>query len=77
MAVKLIQDNAKIVLVKKIENPFRAGTEVAKRWEAVMRTANQKRTVAAALKAGARKSTVRYALNEKIIKVLPVRATAS
>lgn len=61
---KPLAEEAKIVVVKK-ENPFREGSEVFKRAQAVLAS----KDVATALKKGARISTVRYLAKHRFIKV--------
>ena len=63
-AKKSIPITAKIVVVKR-ENPFREGTDVAKRAAAVLSA----RTVEQALKKGARRSTVRWLRDHRVIKI--------
>ena len=60
-----IPDQAKISLIAKAENPFTPGSAVYKRVEAVIKA----KTVADALKKGARKSTVKWARDHKIVRV--------
>jgi hypothetical protein len=57
----------KITVTRGAENPFREGSAVHKRAGAVLR-ANGK-PVAAAIKAGARVSTVRYLEKAKVIRL--------
>lgn len=61
---KLLNPKAKIVVVKK-DNPFTPGTEVHKRMSAVLAAP----TVGAAVKKGARTSTVRWAVAHRLVKV--------
>ena len=63
MTVKNIAPTAKIIVLSK-ENPFAKGTGAFKRVQAVLASKSK----AEALKRGARSSTVRYCLNEKLIK---------
>lgn len=62
-----IPDDAKISVVAKAENPFTPGSAVYKRVQAVL--ASNGKTVADALKKGARKSTVKYLRDHKIVRV--------
>ena len=62
-----IPDDAKIIVVAGAENPFREGTAVYKRVQAVL--LSKGKTVEFALKKGARKSTVKYLRDHKIVKV--------
>lgn len=61
-----IEPTAKIVPIKGAENPYREGSAVAKRVNAVLTT----RRVDAALKKGARTSTVRACLRAKLIRIV-------
>lgn len=60
-----ISDDARITVIAKAENPFTPGSAVYKRVEAVIKA----KTVADALKKGARKSTVKWARDHKIVRV--------
>jgi hypothetical protein len=64
--IKPIPLDGKIVVVKA-ENPFREGTGAYKRTQAVL--ACKGKTVEDALKKGARRSTVRWLYNHKIVRV--------
>jgi hypothetical protein len=58
--------DAKIVVLKA-ENPFREGTAVHKRVQAVL--ACKGKTVEDAVRRGARRSTVRWCRDHKIVRV--------
>jgi hypothetical protein len=60
-----IEPTSKIVPLKGAENPFREGSAVAKRVNAVLSA----RRVDVALKKGARKSTIRACLRAKLIRI--------
>lgn len=64
-----LDKGAKIVVNKSVDVPeFREGTAVAKRVGAVL--ASGGKTVEAALKKGARTSTVRYLAKAKVIRLV-------
>jgi hypothetical protein len=63
-AAKPIAEEAKITVINK-ENPFREGTGVYKRAQAVLTS----KKVADAIKKGARISTVRYLAKNRFIKL--------
>lgn len=65
----MLNKEMKIKVKRNIDNPFREGSGAHKRAGAVMR-ANGK-TVAAALRGGARPSTVHYLKKAKIISLHP------
>lgn len=64
--LKLIASTDIIVVAKK-ENPFTEGTGAYKRVQAVL--ASNGKTKADAIKKGAKSSTVRYCVNEGIVRV--------
>jgi hypothetical protein len=70
--MKTIEKTAKIVVLKQ-NNPFRPETAVHKRARAVLTS----KTVADALKRGARVSTVRWLLEGKYVAVKPVAKKAA
>ena len=63
---KAISPESKIVVLKA-ENPFREGTAVYKRVQAVL--LSKGKTVEHVLKKGAKRSTVRYLRDHKIVRV--------
>jgi hypothetical protein len=69
---KQLEPTAKIIVLKK-DVPFREGTAVHKRGQAVLRS----KTVAEALKRGARPSTVRYFVECKQVRLVAAEARAA
>lgn len=63
----MLNKELKIVVRKGVENPFRPGTGVYKRAGAVLRSNGK--PVAAALRSGARTSTVMHLAKAKVIQL--------